>query len=90
MYRKFAHYVQPASLDRPLLPRTAGEMDDSYKFEEEDVNAKGAGGDENRDDKGDGGKTTKLSRKVSFARKRSSAAAGSSSAKKGGAKKTKK
>lgn len=80
----------PIRAHRPAPRRTTGEMDDSYRFEEEDVNAKRGGGDgEDGDNKGDGGKTPKLSRKTSFGKKRGSSA-GPSSAKKGGAKKTKK
>ncbi|CAM9100380.1 unnamed protein product [Pylaiella littoralis] len=66
-----------------------GEMDASYRFEEEDVNARGGGVEEDGDGKGDGGKTPKLGRKTSFGRKRGGGA-GSSSARKGGAKKSKK
>lgn len=64
-------------------------MDASYRFEEEDVNVRGGGVEEDGDGKGDGGKTPKLGRKTSFGRKRGGGA-GSSSARKGGAKKSKK
>eukprot|EP00752_Nemacystus_decipiens_P004506 g4114.t1 len=69
-----------------------GEMDDSYKFEEEDVNARGAGGDAEGagDDAGGGGKTPKLGRKKSFGKKKSSSSGPSSSAKKGLSKKARK
>lgn len=75
-----------------IAPKPSGEMDDSYKFEEEDVNARGGGGvgEGVGDDTGDGGKTPKMGRKKSFGKKKVGSSAPSSSAKKGSAKKARK
>lgn len=62
-----------------------GEMDASYKFEEEDVNAKGGGGDGGEGgggEKEEGGKTPKSGRKKSLGNKKGTSS-GASSARKG-------
>ncbi|CAB1115286.1 unnamed protein product [Ectocarpus sp. CCAP 1310/34] len=64
-----------------------GEMDDSYKFEEEDVNARGAAGGDGDGGEGDGGeegKNPKLNRKKSFGKGRGGSSSGASSGKRGG------
>ncbi|CAN0259841.1 unnamed protein product, partial [Ectocarpus sp. 13 AM-2016] len=64
-----------------------GEMDDSYKFEEEDANARGgAGGDGDGGggDKGEEGKNPKLTRKKSLGKGRGGSSSAASSGKRGG------
>ncbi|CAN0170440.1 unnamed protein product [Ectocarpus sp. 12 AP-2014] len=64
-----------------------GEMDDSYKFEEEDVNARGgAGGDGDGGggDKREEGKNPKLTRKKSLGKGRGGSSSAASSGKRGG------
>lgn len=83
-------YISPPTACRAAEP--PGEMDDSYKFEEEDVNARGGGGDGEGagDDTGGGGKTPKLGRKKSFGKKKGGPSGSSSSAKKGSNKRARK